>query len=99
MDAEFATLIQRLEAFQVALLEAAMAAAALEELLGAAEPEPEPEPTSTNLPATWKVDGTTVQTAPGEPWINVYEAIKIALETRDQLEVPSHAEPSTTGSV
>ena len=97
MDAEFATLIQRLEAFQVALLEAAMAAAALEELLGAAGPEP--EPTSTNLPATWKVDGTTVQTAPGEPWINVYKAIKIALENRDQLEVPPHVEPSTTGSV
>lgn len=94
MEAEIATLIQRLEAFQVAVLEAALAAADLEELLGASEPESAPE----ELPPAWKVDGTNVQTGPGEPWINVYDAIKVALATCDQLQVPADAEFSTTGS-
>jgi hypothetical protein len=98
MEAEIATLIQRLEAFQVALLEAALAAADLEELLADAaeadEAAAEPE-----LPPAWKVDGTNVQTGPGEPWINVYDAIKSVLETCDQLEVPADAESSTTERV
>jgi hypothetical protein len=100
MEDDFATLIQRLEAFQVALLEAALAAADLEELLtDAAEtaevaPEAAPEPE-----AAWKVDGTRVQTAPGEPWINVYDAIKSVLAPDQTLEVPTDAESSTTDRV
>jgi hypothetical protein len=97
METEIATLIQRLEAFHVAVLEAALAASDLEELLTAA-PHAEHEPQAT-IPPDWKVDGTRVQTAPGEPWINVYDAIKLALETCDQLEVPADAEPRTTESV
>jgi hypothetical protein len=103
MEDDFATLIQRLEAFQVALLEAALAAADLEELLtDAAEvaeaaevaPEATPEPE-----VAWKVDGTRVQTAPGEPWINVYDAIKSVLAPDQTLEVPTDAESSTTDRV
>ena len=98
METEFATLIQRLEAFQVALLEAALAAADLEELLGAAEVAAA-EVAAPSLPPAWKVDGTNVQTAPGEPWINVYDAIKSVLGSDQTLEVPTHAEPSTTDRV
>jgi hypothetical protein len=107
MEDDFATLIQRLEAFQVALLEAALAAADLEELLtdaaetaevapeaAEAAPEAAPEPE-----AAWKVDGTRVQTAPGEPWINVYDAIKSVLAPDQTLEVPTDAESSTTDRV
>ena len=99
MESEFAVLIQRLEAFQVAVLEAALAASDLAELLSsdapAQAPAQEPE-----LPPSWKVDGTRVQTGPGEPWINVYDAIKIVLDACDHLEVPTdaHAEPCTTDS-
>ena len=101
METEFATLIQRLEAFQVALLEAALAAADLEELLGAAEVAAAEvaEVAAPSLPPAWKVDGTNVQTAPGEPWINVYDAIKSVLGSDQTLEVPTHAEPSTTDRV
>jgi hypothetical protein len=107
MEDDFATLIQRLEAFQVALLEAALAAADLEELLtdaaetaevapeaAEAAPEAAPEPE-----VAWKVDGTRVQTAPGEPWINVYDAIKSVLAPDQTLEVPTDAESSTTDRV
>ena len=102
MESEFAVLIQRLEAFQVAVLEAALAAADLEELLsssglgpGPAEPAPEAA-----MPPSWKVDGTRVQTGSGEPWINVYDAIKLALTPLDTFEVPTSAdaEPCTTES-
>ena len=99
METEFTTLIQRLEAFQVALLEAALAAADLEELLGAAEVAEVAEVAAPSLPPAWKVDGTNVQTAPGEPWINVYDAIKSVLGSDQTLEVPTHAEPSTTDRV
>ena len=102
MESEFAVLIQRLEAFQVAVLEAALAAADLAELLSSSGPvlgpaEPAPEPA---MPPSWKVDGTRVQTGPGEPWINVYDAIKLALTPLDTFEVPTdaHAEPCTTDS-
>ena len=99
MESEFAVLIQRLEAFQVAVLEAALAASDLAELLSsdAAAQAPAQEP---ELPPSWKVDGTRVQTGPGEPWINVYDAIKIVLDACDHLEVPTdaHAEPCTTDS-
>jgi hypothetical protein len=102
MEEDFATLIQRLEAFQVALLEAALAAADLEELLTEAVPEAAevaPEPAEAAPEAAWKVDGTRVQTAPGEPWINVYDAIKSVLAPDQTLEVPTDAEPSTTDRV
>lgn len=102
MESEFAVLIQRLEAFQVAVLEAALAASDLAELLSSSGPgpgpaEPAPEPA---MPPSWKVDGTRVQTGPGEPWINVYDAIKLALTPLDTFEVPTdaHAEPCTTDS-
>jgi hypothetical protein len=111
MEDDFATLIQRLEAFQVALLEAALAAADLEELLteaaetaevapeAAPEAAPEVAPEPTEPEAAWKVDGTRVQTAPGEPWINVYDAIKSVLAPDQTLEVPTDAESSTTDRV
>ena len=100
MEDELATLIQRLEAFQVALLEAAVAAADLEELLAAAADADAAGAAETALPPSWKVDGTQVQTAPGEPWINIYDAIKSVLEPRDQLEVSTdtHVEPCTKDS-
>jgi hypothetical protein len=104
MESEFAGLIQRLEAFHVAVLEAALAASDLAELLSApdaAAPEPEPGPhAEPAMPPAWKVDGTLVQTAPGEPWINVYDAIKLALAPLDTLEVPAdaHVESCATDS-
>ena len=101
MEDDFATLIQRLEAFQVALLEAALAAADLEELLtdAAETAEVAPEVSEVAPEAAWKVDGTRVQTALGEPWINVYDAIKSVLAPDQTLEVPTDAEPSTTDRV
>lgn len=106
MESEFAVLIQRLEAFQVAVLEAALAASDLAELLSSSGPGPGPgpaEPAAAQEPAmppSWKVDGTRVQMAPGEPWINVYDAIKLALTPLDTFEVPTSAdaEPCTTDS-
>lgn len=106
MESEFAVLIQRLEAFQVAVLEAALAASDLAELLSSSGPGPGPgpaEPAAAQEPAmppSWKVDGTRVQTGPGEPWINVYDAIKLALTPLDTFEVPTSAdaEPCTTDS-
>lgn len=100
MESEFAVLIQRLEAFQVAVLEAALAASDLAELLSSSGPGPaEPAPEAA-MPPSWKVDGTRVQTGPGEPWINVYDAIKLALTPLDTFEVPTSAdaEPCTTES-
>lgn len=102
MESEFAVLIQRLEAFQVAVLEAALAASDLAELLSSSGPGPgpaEPAPEAA-MPPSWKVDGTRVQMAPGEPWINVYDAIKLALTPLDTFEVPTSAdaEPCTTDS-
>ena len=98
METEIATLIRRLEAFHVAVLDAALAASDLEDLLTAPEAAAAAEP-AVALPPAWKVEGTRVQTAPGEPWINVYDAINLALETCDQLEVPADAESDTTGRV
>jgi hypothetical protein len=107
MESEFAVLIQRLEAFHVAVVEAALAASELEELLsssdGPADAGPAdagPADAGSAMPPAWKVDGTRVQTAPGEPWINVYDAIKLALEPLQTLEVPTdaHVESCATDS-
>jgi hypothetical protein len=105
MESEFARLIQQLEAFHVAVMEAALAAADLAELLSSDEPGPAAgvaaEPAAgPAMPPAWKVDGTLVQTAPGEPWINVYDAIKLALEPLQTLEVPAdaHVESCATDS-
>lgn len=106
MESEFALLIQQLEAFHVAVMEAALAAADLAELLSSSDgPGPAAEPAQgvvaePAMPPAWKVDGTLVQTAPGEPWINVYDAIKLALAPLDTLEVPTdaHVESCATDS-
>ena len=100
MESEFARLIQQLEAFHVAVMEAALAAADLAELLSSDEPGPAAGVAEPAMPPAWKVDGTLVQTAPGEPWINVYDAIKLALEPLQTLEVPAdaHVESCATDS-
>jgi hypothetical protein len=101
MDSEFALLIQQLEAFHVAVMEAALAAADLAELLSSSDGlGPAAEVAEPAMPPAWKVDGTLVQTAPGEPWINVYDAIKLALAPLDTLEVPTdaHVESCATDS-
>ena len=100
MDSEFARLIQQLEAFHVAVMEAALAAADLAELLSSDGPGPAAGVAEPAMPPAWKVDGTLVQTAPGEPWINVYDAIKLALEPLQTLEVPAdaHVESCATDS-
>jgi hypothetical protein len=102
MESEFAVLIQRLEAFHVAVVEAALAASELEELLSSSDGPADAGPVDAGsaMPPAWKVDGTRVQTAPGEPWINVYDAIKLALEPLQTLEVPTdaHVESCATDS-